>query len=230
MGHFHCPLLYVKGNMDDDPQLSDMMKKADSQQLIGLINQEYNLRSRSHKQEETKHPLKGEKRSPSLADWMSNNTNKTPCKKCQCRHCGKSGHHTLQCRHLRKNKCHNCDRYGHDANKCGQPPEAKCKTNDNNNSSNNKCPRTESQIADITNDNAKASANLSLHNQLVALHAEDDNYNVVDDEYKSVAKAKYNVHDLYDWLADSGTTANITHQRDTFTTCVNRSQKFPSRA
>ena len=62
-------------------------------------------------------------------------------------------------------------------------------------------------------------SNISLHGQSVALHSEDDPTDVDnDDECKTTRTKKYKVHHLYDWLADSGTTSHITHEREAFAT------------
>jgi hypothetical protein len=61
--------------------------------------------------------------------------------------------------------------------------------------------------------------NISLHGRSVALHLEDDPTDVDnDDECKTTRTKKYKVHHLYDWLADSGTTSHITHEREAFAT------------
>lgn len=139
---------YVEGHVDDDPLQADSMKKIDSQQLIGIINQKYYELNESRRQEETDNPPKGEKFSPSLAHHSHERR--------RCKHCGKGGHYTSQCRHLGKNKCRKCNRYGHDTDKCTQAQPSdykrKRKSNNNNHPNGNKRSRTEGQIADVDDD------------------------------------------------------------------------------
>jgi hypothetical protein len=215
---------YVRGNIDDDPLLADPLRKANSQQMIGCIKQEYGQRLNDARRHNDPHNPKGTKSTPSLTDWMSDpdqaNNGGTKDKQ-QCKHCGKGGHHTLQCRHLGKNKCHKCKKYGHDIDKCNQGSDSNRRSSnqgsDNrrsgNNNNGNKRSRTEAQIADADKKADKEVLNVSLHGRSVALHLEDDPTNVDNDnECKTTRTKKYKVHYLYDWLADSGTTSHITHE------------------
>src|SRR5712691_4155566 len=240
---------YVKPYVDTDPAQLDPQKWIDSQELIGIISQEYELQQ-SRKREEDRRPPKGETNRPSLADRMSSNNNKTtqsngnnengrsPRKK-QCRQCGRLGHFTDQCHFLGQNKCRKCERFGHDFDNCPQSqsqnnqPSSSSQSSDGkrkttgNTYYNNKRSRNEAQNAEAETGNSSISetVNVALHDQLVAFHtveASDGLEDVMSDDdciasTSTSAKNKY-VHDLYDWLGDTGTTSHITHRRDAFVT------------
>ena len=143
----------------------------------------------------------------------------------------KDGHFTDQCRYLGKNKCRDCGRFGHEPGSCDQQNTQSGGQNaqSNNNKqrgryygpNSNKRGRREAQNA--TDDNTQ-SANVVTHGQWVALNAiaPDEYDNDDDDEYNSynnvAISSQYSDRQLYDWLADSGTTSHITHRRDTFVT------------
>ena len=121
---------YVKPYVDTDPTQLDPQKRIDSQELIGILSQEYELQQ-SRKREEDRRPPKGETNHPSLTDRMSSNNNNTTqsngnndngrsSRKRQCRHCGRSGHFTAHCHFLGQNKCRKCERFGHDFDNCPQ--------------------------------------------------------------------------------------------------------------
>ena len=81
---------YVKGYADDNLTHADAMKLTNSQQFIGLINQEYDLQQ-TRKEEENGVPLKGEKQIPSQdnqANKDQNGEEKNLCTKHQCKQCG----------------------------------------------------------------------------------------------------------------------------------------------
>ena len=117
---------YVKPYVDTDPAQLNPQKQIDSQELIGIISQEYELQQ-SCKCKKDHCPLKRETNHPSLADQMSttnnnntqantNNNNDnghSPWKK-QCHHCGRSGHFTSQCYFIGQNKCHKCKHFSYD--------------------------------------------------------------------------------------------------------------------
>ena len=63
---------YVRGNINDDPLLANPLRKANSQQIIGCIKQEYGQRlNDTCRLNDSRNP-KGMKSTPSLADRMSN--------------------------------------------------------------------------------------------------------------------------------------------------------------
>ena len=215
---------YVRKYEDDDQANIDPKRRIDSQQLIGIIGQEYELQE-SRKREEITLPPKGENANPSLASRMSDPPSKAKSKKSgkrHCKHCGKNGHYTDQCRNIGKNKCRLCDGYGHNADECkkdnDQSQNGKRKYK-NNGSSSNKRSRNDAQSADDTTQQS------ALHGQLVALNADNgagakayDDYNSYNSYENVSSDSEFNDGQAYDWLADTGTTSHITHQRDAFAT------------
>ena len=65
------------------------------------------------------------------------------------------------------------------------------------------------------------SANIAICDENVAYHvAEDGLIDVISDNENMSSPAQNNkeIHQLYDWLADTGTTSHITHRRNAFAT------------
>jgi len=214
---------------DEDEANVDLKRYIDSQQFIGIISQEYKFQE-ACKCEEIIIPLKGENANPSLASHMSDPPPKLKKAKCHCKHCKKNGHSTDQCRHIGKNKCCKCGGYRHDADKCEKNNENDQSQNSNGNkrkyknngSSSNKRSRNDTQNADDTTQQS------ALHGQLVALNANNESDARAYKDYNSYknssynndvpSDSEYNDGQLYDWLADTGTTSHITHRREAFTT------------
>ena len=173
----------------------DLKLKIDSQEFIGLICQEYEY-IQSRKENEIAIPPKGENANPSLANHItdpSSEMNRSSKKKRKCRHCGKNGHFTDQCRYLGKNKCRNCGRFGHDPDKCPDNDEDQADNSKRkNNRSGSGSYKRSRQESNNTDDDAP-SANNALHGQLVGLHAHIEPVDSDDDEYNShVVSTQYN--------------------------------------
>jgi len=217
---------YVKSFVDDDDADVDAKKHIDSNELIGTITQEYNL-TNPHKTEKSSSPPKGENSRSSLADWMDNqNSNSTSGfyegkRKKQCHHCSLTGHLVSQCKFLRQNRCRKCNHFRHDADQCLQPQmqssDLKRKGNYTTGNS-SKCARTEVQNTK-TEGGSSQSANVAVHDE--QNEAEDGPIDVLSDAESEIispcVRSQNNKpFDLYDWLADTGTTSHITHRRDAF--------------
>ncbi len=223
---------YVKSFVDDDDADVDAKKRIDSNELIGTITQEYNL-TNLRKTEKSSSPPKGENSRSSLADRMDNqNSNSTSGfyegkRKKQCRHCSLTGHLVSQCKFLGQNRCRKCNRFGHDADQCPQPRTQSSdlkRKGDNNTGNSGKRTRTEAQNANA-DANTSQSANVATRGELNNKHAEDDDglIDVLSDAESEIispcVRSQNNKpFDLYDWLADTGTTSHITHRRDAFAT------------
>ena len=217
---------YVKGYVDENPLRADDIKKIDSQQFIGIINQEYDLQQ-TRKEEENPNPLKGEKNNSSSKNQVNTenpNEEQTPYAKRQCKQCGKKGHYMSQCQFLGQNKCHKCRYFGHDIDQCNQSKHCSGNTNQNSGRSHyqNKHKR-ESHNVEEEEDTAPY-ANAAAHiTPIVSMHAKKKGKVLGDfDDYEnsnnSVDSTEFKDYDLYDWLADTGTTSHITYRRDTFST------------
>jgi len=118
---------FVQGHVDKvnkDPQ-----KHVDSQKLIGLIRQEYDL-IESQKKQETKAQKQNKKNNSSFTNRLSESSGKRKQgasngssgsrKKVHCNHCGRDNHKKKDCKYLGQKKCADCDRF-HEGNKCWIP-------------------------------------------------------------------------------------------------------------
>jgi len=121
---------FVRGHMDEADK--DPKKRVDSQKLIGMIRQEYEL-IESQKKQDTKAQKQNEKSNSSLANRLSESSGKrkqgasngssSSCEKLHCNHCGRDNHKKKDCKYLGQKKCTDCDRF-HKGNKCWVPQES----------------------------------------------------------------------------------------------------------
>jgi len=134
----------------------------------------------------------------------------------QCRHCSLTGHLVSQCKFLGQNRCRKCNRFGHDVDQCLQPQtqSSDLKHKGNYTTGNNgKRARTEAQNAK-TEGGSSQSVNVAVRDE--QNKAEDGLIDVLSDAESEIispcVRSQNNKpFDLYDWLADTGTTSHITH-------------------
>jgi len=112
---------YVQGQIDKSD--SDPKKRVDSQQLIGIIKQEYKLNESCKNKELVASQQAGNSQTSnksSLASCISNppNKNRTSHMKKHCGQCQHDGHFTSKCHFLRQNKCRDCGKFSHDHDEC----------------------------------------------------------------------------------------------------------------
>ena len=216
---------YVKGYVDENPLRSDAMKKIDSQQFIGIINQEYDLQQ-TRKEEENKIPPKGEKNSSPSENRTKREENteeKTPRAKQQCKQCGRKGHYTSQCRFLGQNKCRKCGYFSHDIDQCNQN-EKRSRNQNNSGNSYQKKRKCETHNAEEDEDTSPSANNVAaLTAPVLSMNAQKKRKVLGDfDDYNKSSICDMSDEsqndDLYEWLTDTGTTAHITYRRDTFST------------
>ena len=140
-----------------------------------------------------------------------------------CDHCGRNGHTLAECRFIGKSKCQTCQRF-HEGQTCAQfnsqyTPQNSQNNNKRSNTSNTwtqrKKAKKEANDAEEDAEDAESS-NLVVEGQFIALNAENS-YDILDREIDSYDSNAY-LDQPYDWLADTGSTAHITHRREIFAT------------
>ena len=126
---------YVRGCINEVDR--DPAKQVTSQQLISLINQEYNL-NESQKCKEVSAHKRSDKNS------SSSNTNRGASgshKKKHCNHCGRDNLNNPDCKYKGQTKCSECKRF-HDGQECwksGNKHSWKGKEKETPSGSNKKC-------------------------------------------------------------------------------------------
>ena len=148
-------------------------------------------------------------------------------RKKQCHHCLLTGHLVQHCKFIAQNHCRKCNRFGHDVDQCLQPRTQSSdlkRKGDNTTGNSGKHAHTKVQNAN-TDASTSQSANIATHGELKNKNAEDDDslIDVLSDAESEiispcVRSQKNKPFDLYEWLADTGTTSHITHWRDAFAT------------
>ena len=136
-----------------------------------------------------------------------------------CDHCRKDNHKTSKCCFLDTPKCQNCDCF-HRGN-CWQP----CIEGNNKRTWKGKEKEgTSKKKKELHNVEPDEQSNSTIGDQQVVLIADNesdssDNDSNTDSNHVTVASSqKSQLHHLYDWLADSGTTSHIMHRCDAFST------------
>jgi hypothetical protein len=115
---------FVAGQLDIVK--TDPRKHIDSQQLIGIIKQEYKHKQsrRSGVAKPSEHALytqtnRRDNACPPLANHITRNTyNHGPSSSMFCKICECTNHITTNCRYKGKPKCGQCGRFGHNTDKC----------------------------------------------------------------------------------------------------------------
>jgi len=124
---------FVRGHVDEADK--DPKKCIDSQKLIGMIRQEYEL-IESQKKQDMKAQKQNNKSNLALANRLSESSGKRKQgasksssslhKKLHCNHCGCDNHKKKDCKYLGQKKCTDCDRF-HKGDKCWVPQASSSK-------------------------------------------------------------------------------------------------------
>ena len=219
--------------VDTDPK-----KNIDNQQFIGILKQEYEWQE-SRKPRATKSSEQAliaygcDNARPPLASQISGNMynqNRTLPPQMHCRICRLTNHYMRNCQFKGKLKCMTCGRFRHktkDYRNAGTGERAHDNDGRGNRYNVNKRPQREANNASSSIVEVNA-AKEEEHIAFIANTADDNNMDMDTDTYDD---AKYHNFEhvpsstemdlrliYYDWLANTGATSHITHQRDTFTT------------
>ena len=189
---------YIPAYVDEPDQ--DPKKQINSQEFIGLIEQEWEL-SESLKKKEAKAVKQGNQSSVPLANRITDAS--TSCSssraKKHCEHCWKDNHKTSKCHFLDISKCKNCDCFHR--GDCWQPRaegnNKRAWKGKEKESSNKK--KKESHNAE-----ANEQSNTAIQDEEVALEADDesdssDSDSDTDSDHVTIASSqKSQLHCLYD--------------------------------
>jgi len=219
---------FVQGQMDEADK--DPKKCVDSQKLIGMIRQEYDL-IKSQKKQDTKAQKQSKKYNLSLANHLSESSGKKKQgtsngslnlqDKLHCSHCRHNNYKKKDCKYLGQKKCMDCDHF-HQGDKCWIPQESgsKCpwKGKEKEGKSSNKKQKQSHSAEDGTEVN-----NASIHRAFVSLLAvsitETHEVNTVEDENIEIYCRETDSKDLSSVdLAHSSVTnsSKMTENEDSF--------------
>lgn len=217
---------YVRGCIDKAD--SDPTKRVTSQQLISLINQEYNLNESQKHKEVSAHKRSDKNSSSSNANRGVSGSSK----KKHCNHCRHNNHNDPDCKYKGQTKCSECKRF-HDGQECWKRSNKhswKGKEKETPSGSNKK--HKEVHITEEGSDKqanlAKAYGQFQLVPDIIEVNPaadidienkQDDLIHQVESYVNIVAHdSKYENLDSYEWVADSASTVHVTHQRQAFAT------------
>jgi len=225
----------------------DLKKRVNSQKLIRMIRQEYDL-IKSQKKQDMKAQKQSDKNNSSLANRMSDSSGKrrqgasngssSLREKLHCNHCRRDNHKKKDCRYLNQKKCTECDCF-HKGDKCWVPQSSGSKRpwkgKDKEGESSNKKQKQSHSAEDSAEVN-----NASIHGAFVSLLAvsitgtdvntgEDEKIEIychekdpkcVDFVYSSVTTSLTDSQneDCFEWIADSASTVHVTNRHDAFET------------
>ena len=209
-----------------------------SQQLMGLIREEYHHRVSHTKMSESVNQARADKvtlanrlDAPQGPKKMSNSE--------KCRQCGKKGHTTDKCQYIGQIKCLTCDRFSHTPANCWfkeWPP--KCKGGKDKN-----CPgkKPKNENVNVVNEDEKKSSTDTLKKGMMFCVVEDiaetsakikeiteeveeavewankENITLGDNSVYNYTNLNPDIQ-LYDWIADSVTASHVANNHKIFTT------------
>jgi hypothetical protein len=220
----------------------DPKRRMTSQELIGLIKEEYlrrKFRKQEHEPGQVTHAAYDrsagyrqitQKPSQSLANHLSNNF--TSCTNnsgdtLTCKFCKKRGHVVKECRSLGKAKCFSCSKIGHMQKDCRFPKNRQSQDKASNGSGGQGGKKSRKEEAN----NAKGEETHQHIAFAAVASSSDETMHPLDDEgeweYHNFNSYDVNNYDsidehviYYDWLADSATTSHICNEHEAFLSYV----------
>ena len=219
---------FVQGHVDEVDK--DPKKCVDSQKLIGMIRQEYNL-IESQKKQDTKAQKQSEKYNLSLANRLSessgekkqgaSNGSSNLQDKLHCSHCRCNNHKKKDCKYLGQKKCMDCNCF-HQGDKCWIPQESGSKHLWKGKEKEGKSSHKKQKQSHSAEDSAEAN-NASIHGAFVSLLAvsitKTYEVNTVEDENIKIYCCEKDLKDLSSVdLAHSSVTNSpkMTKNEDSF--------------
>ena len=212
---------YVQGAIDQADK--DLNKHVDSQSLIGMISQEYEVIENCKKKDSSNTKNNNANANANgNANSKVNDSRCPPHNKKHCNVCGKDSHKTDDCHYKDMDLCNECKKYGHLTKECWgkdrkkHPYKGKEKENNKRKKESHNA-ETEDEKEAQTN-NIQVQTGKFKKGDDITLLAEEKND--VDDEdsnmaaidnYGTIASSSKMTDSLYYWLADLGTTSHITH-------------------
>src|ERR1700678_1646267 len=212
---FTRPYISIRKGDSDDPKL-----KVTSQELIGVIKEEYTRRKQRagklSKEETTQQMTSGGK--PSLLGRMS--TNSDPCSTC-----GLNNHVTNNCKWKGQDKCGICHRFGHATEECySRKAKALKRKREEKGKGKGKKKRKKEEMNQGEEDEDDDDEHIACC--LIGSGYSD----IPLDESEIGQMFNFDEHDVnysgdynppliyYDWLGNSATTSHVTNRCDAFTT------------
>jgi hypothetical protein len=196
---------------------TDLKLMATSQELIGVLKEEYVRRQRragKAQKDELTHQATTTK--PSLLGRMNDNA--------RCGHCGLRNHETKNCKFLGQPKCGICDRFGHKTEECysRKAKDLKRKREKSDRKGKKKKRKEEmnqgEEEADDEDDEEHIVFSLNGSSE-IPLDESEEGQSFNFDDYDVNNSNEYNPRLIYyDWLGDSATTSHVANRRDAFKT------------
>ena len=215
---FTRPYITDQNRNNGDPKIH-----ATSQELIGVIKEEYSRRlhrdGKSNKQDLI-HQINYSKPKASLSSRI---TDPIICQKC-----GKHGHKTSDCKLLSQTKCAICECLGHETKDCYSRKAKELKRK--REAKNDKNKKGKKKFKPKKKDEGNNEEQSHQNDEHVIFYTENDEisqitfdsseegqyFNFTDSNVSEIGEIDMRVI-YYDWLADSATTSHVCNNHSTFT-------------
>ena len=207
--------LYISIRKGDS---SDPKPMATSQELIGVLKEEYVRRQRragKQSKDEVIHQTSSGK--SSLLGRMNTNAER-------CGHCGYRNHETKDCKFLGQSKCGICNRFGHETEDCYSRKaknlkQKREKGDGKGKDKKKKKKETTNQGEEVEEVDEEEHIAFSLNESLEILLDESEEGQAFNFDEPVYNSNEYNPRLIYyDWLGDSATTSHVCNQRNAFKT------------
>jgi Reverse transcriptase (RNA-dependent DNA polymerase)/gag-polypeptide of LTR copia-type/Integrase core domain/GAG-pre-integrase domain len=209
--NFTRPYISIRKDDSTDPKL-----KATSQELIGILKEEYVRRQRRAGNSQMDEINQASTSKPSLLGRMNTNTER-------CGHCGLRNHKTEECKFLGQSKCGICTRFGHTTEECYSKKAKDLKRKrEKGDKKGKKKKKTEEmhQGEEIADDDEDEHITFNLNESPeIFLDESEEGQSFNFDEPDVINSSEYNPRLIYyDWLGDTATTSHVSNRRDAFKT------------
>jgi hypothetical protein len=205
--NFTRPYTSIRKGDSSDPKLM-----ATSQELIGVLKEEYVRRQRRAGKTQGNESVHQASTKPALANRIKDAE--------RCGHCGMRNHETKECRFLGQSKCGICNRFGHLTDDCYSKKAKDLKRKGEKGEKKGKKKKQKKEEMNEGEEVEDEQITFSLHEPSGIVFDDSEQGQFFNfDEPDVNNSSEFNPPLIfYDWLGDSATTSHVSNRREAFKT------------